>query len=94
MKYLTFRKSNISILFFRNLFSRKSKEPENDENSQHGWKLFGKIPPKQVPCKDPDRVMTEYHQKQQSDQLLAPKGKKENVEVTSTTALILENRPQ
>ena len=83
----------VPFLFFRNLFSRKSKEPENDENAHAGWKLFGKIPPKQVLSKDPDRVLTEYHQKQQCDQLVAGKGKKENIEVTSTTALILENRP-
>ena len=81
------------FFFFRNIFSRKSKETETDENAQHGWKLFGKIPPKQVTTKDPDQVMTEYQQKQQSEQLVASRAKKEDIEVMSTTALILENRP-
>lgn len=87
------KRKGLSAFLSRNIFSRKSKETENDENAQHGWKLFGKIPPKQVPTRDPDQVLTEYQQKQQTDQLVASRGKKEDIEVTSTTALILENRP-
>lgn len=48
----------VTFCRFRGLFSRKSKEGSDDE--QIGWKLFGKVPPKQVNGKDPNQIQAEY----------------------------------
>lgn len=58
-----------------------------------GWKLFGRIPPKLTPPKHPNQISAEYKAKQQASQLVATRAKKQDIEVLSTTALILENRP-
>lgn len=76
---------------FRNLFSRKAKESEDD--AEQGWKLFGRIPPKQTSDKDPQQITQEFQHKLRT--VAQPKNsKKSDIEVMSTTALILENRPQ
>ena len=74
----------------RSLFSRKAKETTDNA----GWKLFGRVPPKNAPQKEPSKIQEEYQAKLKEDQLVASRAKKSDVEVLSTTALILENRPQ
>ena len=78
--------------YCRNLFSRKSKDADTDDDQQ-GWKLFGRVPPKQISVsKAPQQISCEYQQRT-ALQNAAAKGKKQDIEVMSTTALILENRP-
>ena len=79
--------------FSRNLF-RRSKETtvKQSAESAPGWKLFGRIPPKESAQKDPNQISDEYHAKQKASQLVAARARKD-IEVMSTTALILENRP-
>ena len=74
----------------RSLFSRKAKETTDNA----GWKLFGRVPPKNAPQKEQSKIQEEYQAKLKEDQLVASRAKKSDVEVLSTTALILENRPQ
>lgn len=74
--------------FHRGLFSRKSKEEEEDQ----GWKLFGRVPPKQGVTKPPQQISQEYQQRATLQNNNRPK--KSDIEVMSTTALILENRPK
>ncbi len=76
----------------RSLFSRKGKETSDNA----GWKLFGRVPPKSAPqpTKDPNRIQEEYAARLRETQLAVTRAKKSDVEVLSTTALILENRPQ
>ncbi|XP_033756620.1 TBC1 domain family member 14-like [Pecten maximus] len=85
------KRKGISGFLSRNIFSRKPKELES-ESEQQGWKLFGRVTPKQVPVKDPQQISLEYKQRD----CLNSSGKtvkKQDIEVMSTTALILENRP-
>ena len=80
------------------MFSRKPKETTTEEagnQSAPGWKLFGRVPPKEVPQKDPSLICEEY--KVKAAHVAPPSGavvKKSDVEVSSTTALILEQRPK
>ena len=78
---------------YRNLFSRKAKENEEDDTGEQGWKLFGRVPPKQAPDKDPQQITQEFQHKLRAAAPPKPT-KKSDIEVMSTTALILENRPQ
>lgn len=75
-------------IFHRGLFSRKSKEEEEDQ----GWKLFGRVPPKQGVAKPPQQISQEFQQR--NALVNTNRTKKSDIEVMSTTALILENRPQ
>ncbi|GAB1604970.1 TBC1 domain family member 14-like [Argonauta hians] len=77
----------------RNLF-RRNKDTTNivQGESEPGWKLFGRIPPKESTVKDPWQISDEYHAKQKASQMVAARARKD-IEVMSTTALILENRP-
>ena len=85
------KRKGLSEFLTRNLFSRKAKESEDD--AEQGWKLFGRIPPKQTSDKDPQQITQEFQHKLRT--VAQPKNsKKSDIEVMSTTALILENRPQ
>lgn len=84
------KRKGISGFLSRNIFSRKPKELE-PESEQPGWKLFGRVTPKQVPTKDPQQISLEY--KQRESLTSGKTSKKQDIEVMSTTALILENRP-
>ncbi|XP_052248979.1 TBC1 domain family member 14-like [Dreissena polymorpha] len=86
-KSLKPKRRGLTGLLSRGLFSRKPKEGSDDE--QPGWKLFGKIPPKHGAAKHPGQIQSEYKEEQQA----SSRSKKEDIEVMSTTALILENRP-
>lgn len=85
------KRKGITGLLSRGLFSRKSKDGSDGEDQ--GWKLFGKVPPKQVSSKHPDQIQTEFKAKHPDEIHTSHRGKKEEIEVMSTTALILENRP-
>lgn len=50
----------------RSLFSRKTKDPVDTSDSAPGWKLFGRVPPKHTPQKDPDEIKKEYEVRYQS----------------------------
>jgi hypothetical protein len=84
-----------NMYLFRNIFSRKSKDPTKlpDQASAPGWKLFGKVPPKQTAQKDASRISEEYQAKVKICQQSPTRTRKRDIEVLSTTALILENRP-
>ena len=83
-----------AFFFYRNLFSRKAKE-SGESDSAPGWKLFGRVPPKDSPQKDPSQISEEYQQKSKPvPDSSSIRVKKSDIEVSSTTALILEQRPQ
>ncbi|KAK6185697.1 hypothetical protein SNE40_007874 [Patella caerulea] len=75
----------------QNIFSRKNKDAT--DLSPPGWKLFGQVPPKPSTEKEPSQISLEYHAKLRANQMAPSRPKKQDVEVSSTTALILENRP-
>ncbi|XP_060072002.1 TBC1 domain family member 14-like [Ylistrum balloti] len=85
------KRKGISGFLSRNIFSRKPKELD-PESEQQGWKLFGRVTPKQVPVKDPEQISLEYKQRENQNNSVKT-AKKQDIEVMSTTALILENRP-
>ncbi|KAM9462288.1 TBC1 domain family member 12 isoform 2-T2 [Clarias gariepinus] len=89
------KKHGISEIFGRSLFSRKQKE---SSASAPGWKLFGKVPPRESPPKDSKTIQQEYEAKagKEAHSPLQPThGRRKNLEFEplSTTALILEDRP-
>uniref|UniRef100_A0A3Q2YAP5 TBC1 domain family member 14 n=1 Tax=Hippocampus comes TaxID=109280 RepID=A0A3Q2YAP5_HIPCM len=69
------------------------------EHRDAGWKLFGKVPPREGPVKDPRRIQKEYETKTGRaghSNLTSPRQnvrKNLDFEPLSTTALILEDRP-
>ncbi|ESO86591.1 hypothetical protein LOTGIDRAFT_167116 [Lottia gigantea] len=75
----------------RSIFSKRSKD--TTESSAPGWKLFGHVPPKSSGEKEAAQISQEYQAKLRASQLAPSHPKKQDVEVSSTTALILENRP-
>jgi len=95
------------------LFARKGKTDSTDEKSVSevlGWKLFGKIPPKLAPQKDPSGLSLDHKEMRRLDAgKLQPESvkmmsnsalirgqvaRRSDREVPSTTALILEHRPE
>ncbi|ELU01805.1 hypothetical protein CAPTEDRAFT_224494 [Capitella teleta] len=98
------KKRGISEFLARGIFNRKSRDvPQAVPQSAPGWKLFGKVPPKPSPQKHPSEISEEYKSRQQTVQQCLSKAtsssslhetvKKSDVDVASTTALILEQRP-
>ncbi|CAH2322087.1 nucleolar complex 3 homolog [Pelobates cultripes] len=86
----------IADFFTRNFFSKKSKEPKAPALSAPGWKLFGKVPPRENVQKDSKIIQQEYEARvgrtcKGSGQ--TTRRKKFEFEPLSTTALILEDRP-
>lgn len=77
-----------SFTSLKNLFSKRVKE-----ESPPGWKLFGRIPPKSALSRDPQEITSEFQARQRKLEKPTFPLKKQDVEVMSTTALILENRP-
>ncbi|GFS07433.1 TBC1 domain family member 14 [Elysia marginata] len=82
------KKKSFSTL--KSLFSKRVKE-----ESPPGWKLFGRVPPKPAPSRNPHEISSEYQSRQIKVErpAFSATGKKQGSEVMSTTALILENRP-
>uniref|UniRef100_A0A665TV57 Rab-GAP TBC domain-containing protein n=1 Tax=Echeneis naucrates TaxID=173247 RepID=A0A665TV57_ECHNA len=72
---------------------------EDVEQRDPGWKLFGKVPPREGPIKDPKKVQKEYETKSGRGGPGNPTSPRQSVrknldfEPLSTTALILEDRP-
>uniref|UniRef100_A0A4W4GKJ0 Rab-GAP TBC domain-containing protein n=1 Tax=Electrophorus electricus TaxID=8005 RepID=A0A4W4GKJ0_ELEEL len=80
--------------FARGLFSRRQREA----HSAPGWKLFGKVPPRESTPKDSRTIQQEYEAKTSKAGHSPPQptsGRRKNLqfEPLSTTALILEERP-
>uniref|UniRef100_A0A3Q1CVE3 Rab-GAP TBC domain-containing protein n=1 Tax=Amphiprion ocellaris TaxID=80972 RepID=A0A3Q1CVE3_AMPOC len=89
----------LASLFTRSLFSRRAKESRSVEQRDPGWKLFGKVPPREGPIKDPKKIQKEYETKSGRAGPGNPTSPRQSVrknldfEPLSTTALILEDRP-
>ncbi|CAN2388582.1 TBC1 domain family member 14 [Pristimantis euphronides] len=86
----------ISNFLNRNIFARK-KNAQVEKQNEIGWKLFGKVPPRESQQSNPRKAQTEYEDRiGRSSKSPSPK---QNVrkslvfEPLSTTALILEDRP-
>ncbi|XP_061525028.1 TBC1 domain family member 14 isoform X2 [Phycodurus eques] len=92
-------KVSICETSMRSLFAMKVKDSRSVEQRDAGWKLFGKVPPREVPIKDPKRIQKEYETKTGRGGACNPTSPGQNVrknldfEPLSTTALILEDRP-
>uniref|UniRef100_A0A8C5EDN1 Rab-GAP TBC domain-containing protein n=1 Tax=Gouania willdenowi TaxID=441366 RepID=A0A8C5EDN1_GOUWI len=83
----------------RSLFARRVKDSHPKEQKDPGWKLFGKVPPREGHIKDPKKIQKEYETKSGRagpDNPTSPRQsarKNLDFEPLSTTALILEDRP-
>uniref|UniRef100_A0A8D3CWF8 TBC1 domain family member 14 n=1 Tax=Scophthalmus maximus TaxID=52904 RepID=A0A8D3CWF8_SCOMX len=81
------------------LFNRRGKDSRPVEQRDPGWKLFGKVPPREGPIKDPKKIQKEYETKSGRAGPGNPTSPRQSVrknldfEPLSTTALILEDRP-
>ncbi|XP_062240021.1 TBC1 domain family member 14 isoform X2 [Platichthys flesus] len=90
-----------SLLLYidRSLFARRVKDSRPVEQPDPGWKLFGKVPPREGPIKDPKKIQKEYETKSGRAGPGNPTSPRRSVrknldfEPLSTTALILEDRP-
>ncbi|XP_069059296.1 TBC1 domain family member 14 isoform X3 [Pleurodeles waltl] len=84
-----------SSFFARNVFARKKNS--TTEKHELGWKLFGKVPPREGIQKDPKKIQQEYEERTGRAQKSPPPRqsvrKNLDFEPLSTTALILEDRP-
>ncbi|KAK7910157.1 hypothetical protein WMY93_014841 [Mugilogobius chulae] len=92
--------SPFSSLFNRSLFARRVKDTRPVvEQKDPGWKLFGKVPLREGPVKDPKKIQKEYETKSGRAGASNPTSPRQSVrknldfEPLSTTALILEDRP-
>ncbi|XP_008292132.1 TBC1 domain family member 14, partial [Stegastes partitus] len=89
----------LASLFTRSLFARRVKDSRPVEERDPGWKLFGKVPPREGPIKDPKKIQKEYETKSGRAGPGNPTSPRQSVrknldfEPLSTTALILEDRP-
>ncbi|XP_034532129.1 TBC1 domain family member 14 [Notolabrus celidotus] len=89
----------LASLFNRSLFARRVKDSRPVEPRDPGWKLFGKVPPRETQTKDPKRIQKEYETKSGRAGPGNPTSPRKSVrknldfEPLSTTALILEDRP-
>uniref|UniRef100_A0A7N6F5G9 Rab-GAP TBC domain-containing protein n=1 Tax=Anabas testudineus TaxID=64144 RepID=A0A7N6F5G9_ANATE len=82
-----------------NLFARRLKDSRPVDQRDPGWKLFGRVPPREGTVKDPRRIQKEYETKSGKAGPGNPTSPRQSVrknldfEPLSTTALILEDRP-
>ncbi|XP_057191462.1 TBC1 domain family member 14 [Triplophysa rosa] len=87
----------LASFFHRSLFTKRMKDTGALEGQREpGWKLFGKVPLKEGPPKDPRRIQKEYETSGETGHSTSPqKNVRRNLDFVplSTTALILENRP-
>lgn len=89
------KKKGLAGFWSRNLFWKKGKESVASEASEpQGWKLFGKVPPKEQILGATDTSLCESESRPRSSSEDVQYCRKRDVEVSSTTALILEQRPQ
>ncbi|KAK1175250.1 TBC1 domain family member 14-like isoform X1 [Acipenser oxyrinchus oxyrinchus] len=86
----------LATFFTRSLFAKKSKDTRPLEQSEPGWKLFGKVPLRDGLNKDPKKIQKEYEERTGRPHSSPSKQsvrKNLDCEPLSTTALILEDRP-
>ncbi|XP_067858570.1 TBC1 domain family member 12 isoform X1 [Heptranchias perlo] len=90
------KKLGIADYISRSFFTKKTKEPIPSVFSAPGWKLFGKIPPRENPQKDSKTIQQEYEARTgRMTKISLQSARRRNLEFEplSTTALILEDRP-
>ncbi|KAM9011353.1 TBC1 domain family member 12 isoform 2-T2 [Ara ararauna] len=88
--------SSFTEFFTRNFFSKRTKELKPAAQSAPGWKLFGKVPPRENLPKDSKIIQQEYEARTgRMYKPPPPSARRKNIEFEplSTTALILEDRP-
>ncbi|XP_070608464.1 TBC1 domain family member 12 isoform X2 [Erythrolamprus reginae] len=88
--------SSLAEFFTRNFFTKRTKELKPGIHSAPGWKLFGKVPPKENLQKDSKIIQQEYEARIGKLCKPAPQATRRRhfeFEPLSTTALILEDRP-
>ncbi|XP_061491466.1 TBC1 domain family member 12 isoform X2 [Rhineura floridana] len=88
--------SSFAEFFTRNFFTKRTKEHKPAIHSAPGWKLFGKVPPKENLQKDSKIIQQEYEArtgKACKPATQATRRRHFEFEPLSTTALILEDRP-
>ncbi|XP_030343712.1 TBC1 domain family member 12 isoform X2 [Strigops habroptila] len=88
--------SSFAEFFTRNFFTKRTKELKPAAQSAPGWKLFGKVPPRENLPKDSKIIQQEYEAR--TGRMYKPpptSARRKNIEFEplSTTALILEDRP-
>ncbi|XP_078079667.1 TBC1 domain family member 12 isoform X2 [Mustelus asterias] len=90
------KKLGIADYISRSFFTKKTKEPIPSAFSAPGWKLFGKIPPRENSQKDSKTIQQEYEARtgrMTKTPLQSVRRRNLEFEPLSTTALILEDRP-
>uniref|UniRef100_A0A8C3ISQ6 TBC1 domain family member 12 n=1 Tax=Chrysemys picta bellii TaxID=8478 RepID=A0A8C3ISQ6_CHRPI len=88
--------SGIADFITRNFFTKRTKELKPGLHSAPGWKLFGKVPPRENFQKDSKIIQQEYEARTGRTCKPAPQATRRKTfefEPLSTTALILEDRP-
>ncbi|KAM6067070.1 TBC1 domain family member 12 isoform 2-T2 [Chlamydotis macqueenii] len=88
--------SSFAEFFARNFFTKRTKELKPAVQSAPGWKLFGKVPPRENLPKDSKIIQQEYEARTgRMYKPPPPSARRKNIEFEplSTTALILEDRP-
>ncbi|OXB53670.1 hypothetical protein ASZ78_013387 [Callipepla squamata] len=88
--------SGLAEFFSRNFFTKRTKELRPAVQSAPGWKLFGKVPPRENLPKDSKIIQQEYEARTgRMYKPPPPSARRKNIEFEplSTTALILEDRP-
>ncbi|XP_044880914.1 TBC1 domain family member 12 isoform X2 [Mauremys mutica] len=88
--------SGIADFITRNFFTKRTKELKPGLHSAPGWKLFGKVPPRENFQKDSKIIQQEYEARTGRTCKPPPQAtrrKNFEFEPLSTTALILEDRP-
>nr|AAI45130.1 Tbc1d12 protein [Mus musculus] len=90
------RSGGFADFFARNLFPKRTKELKSVVHSAPGWKLFGKVPPRENLQKTSKIIQQEYEARTGRTCKAAPQSSRRKsfaLEPLSTTALILEDRP-
>ncbi|XP_055986425.1 TBC1 domain family member 12 isoform X2 [Sorex fumeus] len=90
------RSGGLADFFARNLFPKRTKELKSVVHSAPGWKLFGKVPPRENLQRTSKIIQQEYEAR--TGRICKPppqssRRKNFEFEPLSTTALILEDRP-
>uniref|UniRef100_A0A8C2S3W0 Rab-GAP TBC domain-containing protein n=1 Tax=Capra hircus TaxID=9925 RepID=A0A8C2S3W0_CAPHI len=90
------RSGGFADFFARNLFPKRTKELKSVVHSAPGWKLFGKVPPRENLQKTSKIIQQEYEARTGRACKPPPQSSRRKnfeFEPLSTTALILEDRP-
>ncbi|XP_028629332.1 TBC1 domain family member 12 isoform X1 [Grammomys surdaster] len=90
------RSGGFADFFARNLFPKRTKELKSVVHSAPGWKLFGKVPPRENLQKTSKIIQQEYEARTgRTCRAPSQSSRRRNCEFEplSTTALILEDRP-